>query len=130
MKTVTDLQTAVLICNPEGNEECYVQINNDGDNFCSEKLGIIDVNHSFKGESATSSTSSNESLEIGEIDDEDDGDEEINKIKPHYRTEKKLKKEYECDLCDKKFSFRHNLIRHKEIHEGKKYKCPLCDKGK
>ena len=40
------------------------------------------------------------------------------------------KKSFDCDFCDKNFSFKGNLNKHiKSVHEGKKpFKCKVCDK--
>ena len=38
-------------------------------------------------------------------------------------------KAHECDICKKKFSFRHNLVRHFRIHLGEQpYGCSKCEK--
>lgn len=33
---------------------------------------------------------------------------------------------YECDVCGKRYKTHSILWKHKKIHEGVKYKCPLC----
>ena len=38
-------------------------------------------------------------------------------------------KRYPCDICDKSYTHRLNLYRHKtSTHEGNKYNCDKCDK--
>ena len=36
---------------------------------------------------------------------------------------------YSCEICDKKFSLRHNLKSHEQIHSGEKaFPCTICDR--
>lgn len=38
-------------------------------------------------------------------------------------------KQFDCDICKKKFKTRQTLVRHKSIHDGiKKYECKVCHK--
>ena len=38
-------------------------------------------------------------------------------------------KKYRCDICEKHFTQKEDLRRHKDsVHEDKKYRCDICDK--
>lgn len=50
--------------------------------------------------------------------------------KKRWKSEKRESKEdYKCDVCNKKFSLRYNLMRHVDVHAGKRFQCSFCDRG-
>jgi len=49
------------------------------------------------------------------------------KLKQHSK-QHEGEQDFDCELCDKKFSTRHSLTKHRSLHGQKKFACHLCSK--